>query len=84
MGRALSRCREHLVGSARPAHRLPAWKCLGYRIVEKTRSVGVEPWLVESSALPLDGPYKHCSWAHEIHRMGGNYLEFSLETKVVS
>jgi xylan 1,4-beta-xylosidase len=36
-----------------------------------------ESWLVKSSDLPANCPYKHRFWAPEIHKMGGKfYLVF--------
>ena len=38
------------------------------------------PWLVKSSALPDDCPYKHRFWAPEIHKIGGKfYLIFTAD-----
>jgi len=37
----------------------------------------IENWLVKSSELPIDCPYKHRFWAPEIHKMNGKfYLVF--------
>ncbi len=37
-------------------------------------------WLVKSSALPADSPYKHRFWAPEIHKIGGKfYLVFTTD-----
>lgn len=39
-----------------------------------------ENWLVKSSDLPLDSPYKHRFWAPEIHKFGGKfYLIFTAD-----
>ena len=39
-----------------------------------------EQWLVKSSALPEDCPYKHRFWAPEIHKIGGKfYLVFTAD-----
>jgi xylan 1,4-beta-xylosidase len=39
-----------------------------------------ENWLVKSSDLPKDCPYKHRFWAPEIHRLGGKfYLVFTAD-----